>query len=201
MACLTKTSEEKKSNMLVIDDTVISPDLVEGYFCCDMATCRGACCVEGESGAPVEEEEVARLEEVLPVVRQSLSEEARAVIDRQGVVYRDADGDLVTSIVDGRDCVFTCYDADGCCRCAIEKAFNAGLTDFPKPVSCHLYPVRITQYKGYRAVNCHRWNVCDSARTLGKQQSIRVGQFLKEPLIRKFGEVWYAELEKFFPSK
>jgi hypothetical protein len=152
--------------------------------------------VEGESGAPVEESEIASLEKVLPAVWDDLSEKAREVINRQGVVYLDDDGEYVTSIVNGEDCVFTCYDENGVCRCAIEKACREGKTDFYKPVSCHLYPVRVAKYKGYRAVNCHRWSVCDSARRLGKQRGIKVYQFLKEPLIRKFGEAWYEELIK-----
>ncbi|MDR1372498.1 MAG: DUF3109 family protein [Dysgonamonadaceae bacterium] len=181
--------------MLLIQDTIISPDLTDECFCCNLSSCRGVCCVEGESGAPVEESEIALLEEVLPVIWDYLSTAARTVIEQQGVVYIDEEGEFVTSIVDGKDCVFTCYDDAGICRCAIEKAYREGKTDFYKPVSCHLYPVRVMQYKGYRAVNYHKWEICSSACTLGKRQRVKVYQFLKEPLIRKFGEEWYRELE------
>jgi hypothetical protein len=185
--------------MILVEDTIISPDVLEETFQCDLSVCKGVCCVEGESGAPVEKEEVIRLEEILPLVWNDLSPQAREVIERQGVVYIDEDGEYVTSIVDGKDCVFTCYDENGYCKCAIEKAFREGKTDFYKPVSCHLYPVRVAQYKGFRSVNYHRWSVCQAARMLGKRKNVKVYQFLKEPLIRKFGEAWYEALEKSQP--
>ncbi|MDR1762906.1 MAG: DUF3109 family protein [Dysgonamonadaceae bacterium] len=183
--------------MLIIDNTLVSESLLDECFCCDLPLCKGICCVEGESGAPVEESEIPRLEEVLPIIRDSLSPEAQKVIDSQGVVYIDSDGDYVTSIVDGKDCVFTCYDEEGICRCAIEKAFREGKTDFFKPVSCHLYPVRVDKMTEYEAVNYHRWPVCDEARKCGKRLNLKVWQFLREPLIRKFGEEWYSQLQYF----
>ena len=125
----------------------------------------------------------------------SYDSEPRAVIDKQGVVYTDEEGDLVTSIVNQKDCVFTCYDEKGYCYCAIEKAFRAGKTDFYKPISCHLYPIRIGDYGPYKAVNYHRWDVCKAAVLLGKKENLPVYKFLKEPLVRKFGEEWYKELE------
>ncbi|MDR1632849.1 MAG: DUF3109 family protein [Dysgonamonadaceae bacterium] len=182
--------------MILIQDTIISPDVLEEYFQCDLSICKGNCCVDGESGAPVEKAEVIRLEEVLLLIWNDLSVQSKNVIEKQGVVYIDKDEEYVTSLVEGKDCVFTCYDGNGCCRCAIEKAFREGKTDFYKPVSCHLYPVRVVQYKGFRAVNYHRWSVCEAARILGKVNNVKVYQFLKEPLIRKFGEEWYEELEK-----
>ena len=180
--------------MLQIQDTIISLDVVEECFVCDLSFCKGICCVEGESGAPVEDDEVAQLEEVLPVVWDDLSPQAQEVIKAQGVVYVDEDGEFVTSIVNGEDCVFTYYDDDGYCKCAIEKAYREGKTDFYKPISCHLYPIRVAQYKEFRAVNYHRWYVCQTARDLGKKNNIRVYQFVKKPLIRKFGEDWYKQL-------
>ena len=180
--------------MLQIQDTIISFDVLEEAFVCDLSVCKGLCCVEGESGAPVEESEIACLEKALPFVWGDLSPAAKTVIETQGLVYRDTEGEHVTSIVDGEDCVFTCYDRNGICRCAIEKAFREGKIDFYKPVSCHLYPVRVRQYDGFRAVNYHRWRVCEAAVSLGKKQGVKVWQFLKEPLIRKFGEEWYEQL-------
>lgn len=181
--------------MIQIDDIVVSLDVIKEKFVCDLGACKGQCCVEGDAGAPVEQDEVKELEDVLPIVWDELSEEARKVIERQGVVYTDLDGDLVTSIVNGKDCVFTCHDADGNCFCAIEKAFRAGKTKFYKPISCHLYPIRVGDFGPYKALNYHRWDVCKAAVLLGQKEGVPVYRFLKEPLIRKFGQAWYDELE------
>ena len=181
--------------MIEIEDTIVSLDIVEDYFLCDLARCKGACCVEGDSGAPLEKDELAKLEAVLPEVWNDLSPKAQEIIKRQGVAYIDTEGDIVTSIVDGKDCVFTCYDAEGTCKCAIEKAYREGRVDFYKPVSCHLYPIRVTQYRDFRAVNYHKWSVCKPAMILGKKENLRIYKFLKEPLIRKFGESWYQALD------
>lgn len=181
--------------MIQIQDVIVSLDIFREKFLCDLDACKGECCVEGDAGAPVELDEVARLEEVLPVVWDNLSPAAREVIDRQGVVYPDRDGELVTSIVNGKECVFTCYDERGCCCCAIEKAYREGKTSFYKPISCHLYPIRVGHYGPYKALNYHRWSVCRAAVLLGEKEDVPVYKFLKEPLTRKFGEAWYAELE------
>lgn len=181
--------------MIQIEDTLVSLDLVERHFLCDLSHCKGACCIEGDSGAPLEEKELAELEKVLPAVWDDLSPQARQVIEKQGVAYIDVEGDTVTSIVNGKDCVFTCYDADGTCKCAIEKAYREGRTDFYKPVSCHLYPVRVTQYRGFRAVNYNRWDICKTAELLGRREKLPAYKFLKEPLVRKFGKAWYETLE------
>lgn len=181
--------------MIQIDDVVVSLDVLREKFLCDLSACKGECCIEGDAGAPVEPDEVEKLEAALPAIWDDLSPEARAVIDRQGVVYTDCEGDLVTSIVNDKDCVFTCYDDRGCCCCALEKAFRAGRTRFYKPVSCHLYPVRVSRYSSYKAVNYHRWDICKAAVLLGSKENVPVYKFLREPLIRKFGEAWYRELE------
>lgn len=181
--------------MIQIDDTIISLDVFKEKFLCNLDACKGECCIEGDAGAPLEKEEVEQLKKVLPVIWEDLSPEAQAVIEKQGVCYEDVDGDLVTSIVNGKDCVFTCYDEKGCCYCAIEKAYREGKVDFYKPVSCHLYPIRVQKYPEFKAVNYHRWSVCKAAVLLGEKEDVPVYKFLKEPLIRKFGEDWYAELE------
>jgi len=180
--------------MIQIQDTIVSLDILEECFVCDLSVCKGICCVEGDAGAPIEESEIEYLEKVLPVIWEDLSPKAKKVIEKQGLVYRDIDGEYVTSIVEGRDCVFTCYDENGYCKCAIEKASREGKTDFYKPISCHLYPIRVTPYNGFRSVNYHQWRVCRAAVVLGKKQGVKVYQFLKEPLIRKFGEEWYSQL-------
>ena len=180
--------------MLQINDTIISFDILQEYFLCDLATCKGLCCVEGDCGAPIEESEIAELEKVLPVIWNDLSLKARAIIKQQGVVCLDAEGEYVTPIVAGEDCVFTYRDANAIYRCAIEKAFREGKTDFYKPISCHLYPIRIAKYNDFQAVNYHRWSVCRAAEILGRKEKIAVYQFLKEALIRKFGGEWYGHL-------
>jgi len=180
--------------MFQIKDTIVSLDVLEEDFFCDLDACKGICCVEGNSGAPVERDELPLLNEVLPVIWNDLSPEAQKIIKKQGVAYIDVEGEYVTSIVDGKDCVFTCYDDKGTCMCAIEKAYREGLTDFYKPVSCHLYPIRVAKYKDFKAVNYHRWSICKAATIVGKSKNIKIYQFLKEPLIRKFGEEWYEQL-------
>lgn len=181
-------------DMLQIQDTLVSLDLIERYFCCDLDTCRGECCVEGDAGAPITQEEKRKLEEVLPVVRDDLSPQALKVIEEQGVSYIDEEGDLVTSIVDGGNCVFTTYAPGGMCLCAVEKACREGKIDFLKPASCHLYPVRLTRYPTFTAVNLHRWNICKCAETLGRKKRLRAYKFLERPLTARFGADWYREL-------
>lgn len=180
--------------MIQIDDAIVALDIIEENFLCDLSACMGECCVEGESGAPLEKEEVAVLEEILPLVWDDLSPEAQKVIQKTGVAYKDTDGEMVTSIVNGKDCVFTYYDEKGICKCAIEKAHKEGKTDFYKPISCHLYPIRLQKYRDFTAVNYHRWSVCKAAVVLGNKEGLKIYQFLKTPLIRKFGEAWYNEL-------
>lgn len=181
--------------MLQIDDTIISLDLLDQRFVCDLDTCKGICCIEGDDGAPLEEEEVKIIEDLLPIIWDDLTEVSKALIKKQGVSYIDSDGEPVTSIVNGEECVFTYTDDQGQCKCAIEKAFREGKTDFYKPISCHLYPVRLQKYDNYTAVNYHQWSVCNCARKLGGKLGVPVYQFLKEPLIRKFGKEWFEQLE------
>ena len=182
--------------LLQIRNVILSPDIITECFCCDLEKCKGICCVEGESGAPVTLEEVAELENVLDNVWENLSASAQSVIDRQGVCYSDPEGDLVTSIVHGKDCVFTQYDAEsGCCLCATECAFRAGKTDWAKPISCALYPIREKRLSnGLVALNYHRWSICKDAVAKGRELNLPIYRFLKEPLIRRFGTEWYDEL-------
>lgn len=180
--------------MLQIQDTLVSLDLIERYFCCDLDQCLGACCIEGDAGAPVTEDECAAIKEALPEVESYMLPGGVKAVRESGVSYVDEEGDLVTTIVDGRNCAFTCYEPGGKCMCALEKAYNAGLTHFRKPVSCHLYPVRLTQYPSFKAVNFHRWKICKSAEVLGRKLGLRAYQFLKEPLTARFGQAWYDEL-------
>ncbi|WP_243348227.1 DUF3109 family protein [Parabacteroides sp. FAFU027] len=181
--------------MLQIDDTIISFDLIEREFICDLNTCLGACCIEGDSGAPLIYEERDKIEELLPVIWDDLLPEAKKVIEETGVSYIDEEGDLVTNLIHGKDCVFTYYEGNGICKCVLEKAFREGKSDFYKPISCHLYPVRLKEYDGFTAVNVHRWKICKCAEVLGRREGVKLYQFLKEPLVRRFGEEWYEQLD------
>lgn len=185
--------------ILQVGDVLLSSEILTERFCCDLSACRGECCVEGDAGAPVTLDEIAEIEECVDEVWADLSASAQSVIDRQGVAYTDQEGDLVTSIVRGKDCVFTYYDSlDGtpdCCLCALEKAYRAGRTRFCKPVSCALYPIREKRLgEGLVGLNYNRWAVCKSAVEKGKALDLPLYQFLKEPLIRRFGADWYQEL-------
>ena len=181
--------------ILQVGKVLLSTEIVTEYFCCDLSACHGQCCVDGESGAPLTLDEAAELERLLPMIEDSLSAEARKVIADQGVAYVDVEGDLVTSIVNGQDCVFTCYE-DGCCLCAAERAYREQLTDWCKPISCALYPIREKRLSnGYVGLNYHRWSVCDPARRKGQELRLPLYRFLKSPLTRRFGEAWYKELE------
>lgn len=182
--------------MLKIQDTLVSLDLIEEFFCCDLDRCLGECCIEGDAGAPVTAEEVERLRDNMELIRPLLTPGAQRVIDEQGPAYFDSEGDLVTSIVDGRECVFTTYAPGGKCLCALEAASRAGKLPPLKPISCHLYPIRLKDYGGFTAVNYHRWKICRSAVTCGRTKGLRVYEFLKEPLIRRFGQEWYDELDR-----
>lgn len=181
--------------MLQIQDTLVSLDVVERYFCCDLDKCLGECCIEGDAGAPITEDEKRTIDAILPQIWDDLLPAAQEAIRAGGTAYVDIEGDLVTQIVDGRNCAFTYYGEGGMCLCAIEKAYREGRIDFYKPVSCHLYPVRIKDYGNFTAVNYHRWKICKCAEVLGRARGMRVYEFLKEPLIRRFGKEWYDELE------
>ena len=179
-----------------IDNVLLTTEILTERFCCDRDACKGECCVEGDAGAPVTLDEVAAIEESLDVVWDDLNASAQTVIDKQGVAYTDQEGDLVTSIVGGKDCVFTCHE-NGCCFCALEKAYRAGKADFCKPISCALYPIREVRLKnGLIGLNYHRWDVCKDAVKKGKELDLPVYKFLKEPLTRRFGAAWYEALEE-----
>lgn len=168
--------------MIVVGNSIVSDDVADCRFGCDLSCCKGACCVDGDSGAPLLEEEVARLEAVLPDVLPLLTPEGREAVEAQGVAVRDKDGDLGTPLIDGGACAYITYSDDGCALCALQGHY--------KPVSCHLYPIRVEDYGEFQAVNYHQWDICRCAK--GKGEPLYV--CLKEPLIRRFGEAWYEEL-------
>lgn len=181
--------------IIEVGDVILSTEILTECFCCDLEACKGQCCVEGDSGAPLTMDEVEHLESVLDDVWPDLSAKAQSLIDTQGVAYTDCEGDLVTSIVNGKDCVFTCYSPDGCCFCATDKAFREGRTHWCKPISCALYPIRERKLShGLVGLQYHRWDVCRPAVKKGRELQLPIYQFLREPLIRRFGQTWYDEL-------
>lgn len=196
--------------IIQIDNVLVSAEILTESFCCDLSKCKGICCIEGDAGAPITFEELALLEDNLEAIKKDLSIEAQLVIASQGVAYTDKDGDLVTSIVNGKDCVFTCYEdilqnepgtenndniVKNCCLCAYERAYRKKLINWPKPISCALYPIRESKLSnGMTALVYHRWEVCKDAIIKGKELSLPLYKFLKEPLIRRFGPEWYEAL-------
>ena len=180
--------------MIEIQKTLISDDIFEEKFICDLCKCKGQCCVDGESGAPITAEEVGEINEILPEIWDDLSPKAQEVINNQGIAYIDYDGELVTSIIKGEECVFTFFDENGVVKCAIDNAYREGRINVEKPISCHLYPIRLTEYKDFTAINYHRWSICEPAIDLGRKNGVPLYKFLKEPVIRKFGEDWYTEV-------
>lgn len=180
--------------MIKIGQTLVSDDIIDECFICDVPVCCGACCVEGDAGAPLEEEEISILEDYLDRIKPFMTKEGIDRINYIGVFEYDQDGNYATSLINDRDCAFV-YHENGIAKCAIEKAFDEGIIPFQKPISCHLYPIRITSHDMFDAVNYHQWEICEPARILGKKKKVRVYEFLKEPLIRKYGEAWYQQLE------
>ena len=181
--------------MLEIGRTIISFDVFEKHFLCDLFKCKGACCIEGDSGAPLTEEEAKIIETDYASFECYLPKKHKKEVSKQGFAVIDSDGDLVTPLVNNRQCAYSFYDEKGILKCSIEKAFFEGKIKFRKPVSCHLFPIRITEYKRFDAVNYQELDICNPGRTCGKSHKLPLYKFLKEPLIRKYGEDWYKEVE------
>lgn len=186
--------------MISIENTIISDDLKELCFVCDLKKCKGACCIEGDAGAPMEANEISILEDEIEFIKPYMTEAGIAAIESNGVFDYDEWGNFVTPLVNHRECVFV-YFEDEIAKCAIEKAWEQKKIKFQKPVSCHLYPIRIQNYKDFDAVNYHKWHICDKALIHGKRLDVRLFEFLKEPLIRKYGKKWYKELEIAYKNK
>ncbi|MCF8275116.1 MAG: DUF3109 family protein [Flavobacteriales bacterium] len=181
--------------MLAIQNTLVSLDLLEQYFVCDLNACKGACCVKGDAGAPLTDEEIDLLENITDDILPFLDEEGKQMIAKKGVFEIDVDGDKGTALLENGRCAFALTDENGLVSCGIEKAEKAGAISFKKPISCHLYPVRITEYKEYDAVNYNKWSICKPACDCGSKLNVPLFRFLKEALVRKYGTAWYEELE------
>lgn len=180
--------------MLQIDNTILSLDIIEKKFLCDLDKCKGACCVLGDSGAPLKSDEAQLLEVIFPSLKPYLRSEGIEAVEKQGAYVIDSDGDMVTPLVNNKECAYAIFE-NGIAKCGIEKAFLDNRIDFQKPVSCHLYPIRVTKYSSFEALNYHQWDVCQPARKLGVKKELPVFIFLKQPLIREYGAEWYKQLE------
>lgn len=180
--------------MILIQNKVISDDIKERFFVCNLEKCKGACCVEGDLGAPLENDELPVMDEIYEKVKPYLSKEGIAAIEKEGTYLLDEDGDYSTPTIGGKECAYAVYDRKGILKCGIEQAYEDGKIDFKKPISCHLYPIRITKYLQFEAINYDQWDICNPACSFGKELNVPLYIFLKEPLIRKYGQAWYDEL-------
>lgn len=180
--------------MFKIGDTLISEEILSEEFVCNLSKCKGICCVEGDSGAPLNKEELNILDDIYEDIKPYLRKEGIEAIERKGKYEKDIDGEWVTPLVDNRECAYLIYEENGISKCGIEKAYEDGAVNFKKPISCHLYPIRLKEYRKFTAVNYDVWDICSDACTLGKELKVNVAHFLKDALIRKFGQEWYNEL-------
>ena len=181
--------------MFQIGNTIVSDEVLEKEFVCNLAACKGQCCIDGDAGAPVEEGEVEVMKAIYDKVKPFLRAEGIEAIEAQGTTIIGEDGEFETPLILGGECAYVIYEKDTA-LCGIEKAYNEGLIDWKKPISCHLYPIRIKEFSSFSAVNYHKWHICDDACTLGKELEVPVYKFLQAPLTRKYGEEWFAELEE-----
>lgn len=180
--------------MIKVDDKIISFDVFEKQFVCDLSACKGACCVEGDAGAPLTDKELDVLPYIFNDVKPYMRTEGAKEIEKQGFFVVDADGDNTTPLVNNKECAFVVFDENEMAKCTIEQAYNDGKIDFKKPISCHLFPIRIKEYRDFDAINYEAINICKPACDCGEQFQIPVYSFLKEPLIRLYGEEWYSKL-------
>jgi hypothetical protein len=181
--------------MFQLGKTIVSEDILEKDFVCNLSACHGACCIDGDAGAPLSAEETKIMEEIYPKVKPFLRKEGIEAIERLGTWVKGAEQDLETPLIDNKDCAYVIFDGKTA-LCGIEQAYNQGVVTWKKPVSCHLYPIRVKDFTDFAAVNYDRWDICDDACSLGKELQVPIYKFVKEALIRRFGEDWYMELEK-----
>lgn len=183
---------------IAIEDLLVSPDLFEKRFVCELTSCKGACCIEGDSGAPLTYEEINQLEDALESISPFMEEEGRVAVEQGGVFYMDIENEPVTTLINNNRCAFVYFDEDQIAKCSVEKAFLEGKTSFHKPLSCHLYPIRIKSYYDKKVLTYNEWSICSPACKLGESLGVPVFRFLRDPLIRAFGVSFYEELEKVY---
>ena len=182
--------------MFQLGKTLVSEDIIEKYFVCNLSACKGACCIDGDAGAPLDEIESQILQDIYPKVKPFLRQEGIEAIENQGPFITTEDNELETPLINNADCAYVIFDEHNTALCGIEEAYNQGKVTWKKPISCHLYPVRVKDYSEFSAVNYHKWQICDDACSLGEELQVPIYKFVKVALIRKFGEDWYMELEK-----
>lgn len=187
--------------MIKVGEVLVSEDIKDVEFVCNLEKCKGACCVEGELGAPLDDDELPIMEAIQEEIRPYITKEGLKSIKRHGPYLLDEDGDYSTPTINGKECAYANYDEQGVLKCGIEQAYLDGKTKFRKPISCHLYPIRVTKKKDFEALNYHKWSVCSAACALGQALGVPVYKFLKEPLIRKYGKAWYKELVDSFENE
>lgn len=180
--------------MIQIGDVIVSLDIFEKKFACDLTVCKGICCIEGDYGAPLEEEEITRIARNYDHIKPFMTPEGKEAVEKLGFAVKDCEEEWVTPLVNNRECAYAIQE-NGCCWCAIEKAWTEKESDYRKPVSCHLYPIRVARYPAFEALNYHKWKICSCARSKGYEEGIPLYRFLKEALTEHYGEEWYAELE------
>lgn len=182
--------------MIEVGNVLVHEDVVRENFVCNLKKCKGACCLEGDSGAPLNHDELHILDEIYPKVKPFMTAKGIATVEETGTYVTDFEGDYTTPCVDtNKECAYVTWE-NGITKCAIEKAYEYGAISWKKPMSCHLYPIRITKYPEFDVLNYDRWSICSPACSFGNELKVHVHEFLKEPLIRKFGEEWYKELEE-----
>jgi len=187
--------------MFQLGKTIVSEDIIERDFVCNLSACKGACCVDGDAGAPLDEEEVKILNDIYPKVKPFLRKEGIEAIENHGTSVKTVFGELETPLINGAECAYVIFDEKNTALCGIEEAYNQKVIDWKKPLSCHLYPIRVRDYSEFSGVNYEKWDICDDACTLGKELQVPIYKFVKEALIRKFGKDWYDELEKIAEEK
>lgn len=184
--------------MIIHEKTIVSEEIFEENFICDLGKCKGECCIQGDSGAPLEDDELGILDDIYEEVKPYLTSQGQKAIEDQGKYLQDFDGEWVTPLIEGRECAYTIFDEKGIAKCGIEMAHADGKVNWPKPMSCHMYPIRIVKLIEHEALNYHRWSVCSPACALGDKEKVSVFEFLKGPLVRKYGDAWYKGLEVIF---
>ena len=181
--------------LIEIHDKIISTQIFDRKFVCDLNACRGACCIKGDAGAPLEEEEANILEENIDKIKPFMRKEGIEEVNKTGVFYIDQENDMAATLVNEKECAFVFFDEKGITKCAIEKAQSEGVIDFKKPLSCHLYPIRVKRFNDFTALNYNHWDICEPACSCGEKFNVPVYKFLRDPLIRAFGSTFYEELE------
>ncbi len=187
--------------MIILDNVVVTDEFLNAQFCCCLPRCKGWCCVAGDAGAPLEAEEIQKIEDNLEAIKPYMRPEGIKVVEENDVYDYDETGELVTPLVNGEECAFVYFHENGTALCAIEKAYLEGKCDFWKPISCHLYPIRLVEKDGFTHVLYHEWSVCVPAKRKGEHEGIPLWKFLKAPMIRRFGEEWYNKFSQLVVSK